>query len=305
MSSPSVLVIGAGELGTAVLDALSKHAQRQSGRLAVLLREDTLKSADPAKADRNEYLRSLGIELEAGDFINTPIPALAAVFGRYDVVIQCGGYGIPTEVQVRVTEAVLEAGVPRYFPWQFGVDYDAIGPGNSEGLFDGMLGVRQLLRSQTKTKWTIISVGMFMSYLFLPSFGIVDLEERTVRALGSWENRVTVTTVEGIGTMTAEAVYRPDGTGSQVVHIAGDTMSYGKLAELLDSSYGVTFKREVWDLPYLRQKLAERPEDLMAKYRVVFGSGTGISWDMEETLNHQRGIHLTGIREYIEENRGP
>ena len=301
MSSPSVLVVGAGELGLAVLEALAKHPQRQGGKLAVLLREDSIKSGDAEKTRRNSHIKSLGADLEAGDFISSPIPDLINVFRKYHVVIQCSGYGLPTEVQVRVTEAVIQAGVPRYIPWQFGMDYDAIGPGNSEGLFDGMLQVRGLLRSQSSTEWTIISVGLFMSYLFLASFGIVDLENKVVRALGSWETRVTVTTVGGIGTMTAEAVYRPGDDAGQVVLVGGETTSYQNLADLLDATYGVRFKREVWDVPFLKQKTGENPDDLMAKYRFVFASREGIAWDIERTLNHRRGIRLPGIREYMAE----
>lgn len=40
-------------------------------------------------------------------------------------------------------QAVLEAGVLSYFPWQFGVDYNAIGKGSSQELFDEMLRLEQ------------------------------------------------------------------------------------------------------------------------------------------------------------------
>jgi hypothetical protein len=47
----------------------------------------------------------------------------------------------------------LDAGVKRYFPWQFGVDYDVIGGGSAQDLFDEQLDVRDLLRSQDRTEW--------------------------------------------------------------------------------------------------------------------------------------------------------
>lgn len=55
------------------------------------------------------------------------------------------------------------------FPWQFGVDFEAIGRGGPLDIFDAQLDVRELLRSQDKTEWVVISTGMFMSYLFNPS----------------------------------------------------------------------------------------------------------------------------------------
>lgn len=52
-------------------------------------------------------------------------------------------------------------------------------------------------------RWTIISTGIFTSFLFEPSFGVVDLENRTVTALGKWENEVTMTSAANIGRLTA------------------------------------------------------------------------------------------------------
>jgi len=48
---------------------------------------------------------------------------------------------------------------------------------------------------------------MFISFLFEPSFGMVDLIENTVHALGSWETAVTVTTPEDIGILTPEILF--------------------------------------------------------------------------------------------------
>ncbi|KAJ9134416.1 NAD(P)-binding protein [Pleurostoma richardsiae] len=301
--APSVLVVGAGELGTAVLEALSRHSKREGGKIAVLLRSSSIASQDSAKQASNAHIRSLGVDFEAGNFVSDPVSALAATFKKYDVVVQCGGYGMPPGIQVRVTQAALEAGVPRYFPWQFGVDYDAIGKGSSQELFDEMLEVRRMLRAQSGTHWTIVSTGLFMSYLFLPDFG-VDLKRRTVRALGGWENRVTVTIPKDIGVMVAEMVYVPgENTLDRVVLIGGDTITYGQLADALDAAYGTKFERELLDVPTLRKKLAEDPGNIWLKYRNVFADGVGVAWDKEKMLNYQRNIPLTGLEKYIEENK--
>lgn len=92
----------------------------------------------------------------------------------------------------------------RYFPWQFGVDFEVIGRGSPQDLFDAQLDVRELLRAQDKTEWVIISTGMFTSFLFEPVFEVVDFENDTVNALGSLENSVTLTTPDDIGTLTAD-----------------------------------------------------------------------------------------------------
>lgn len=301
--APSVLVVGAGELGTAVLEALSKHPNRQGGNLAVLRRKETIESQDASKQQAVQHVKTLGADLEAGDFVNDPVPELVRIFKKYDVVIQCGGYGMASGTQLRVTKAALEAGVPRYFPWQFGVDYEVIGKGSSQEMFDEMLEVRKLLRAQDKTSWTIISTGLFMSFLFLPDFGVYDYKGQTVRALGSWDTCITVTQPKDIGTMVAEMVYQPEGTENRVVYIGGDTITYGQFADILDAAYSTKFERHVFDIPFLRNKLKDEPDNLWLKYQIIFGEGTGCTWPMEKTLNSQRNIKLTGVEQFIQENK--
>lgn len=85
--------------------------------------------------------------------------------------------------QLKLTRAVLEAGVSRYFPWQYGIDYDVVGGGSAQDLFDEQLEVRNLLRSSsssspTSVDWIIVSTGVFMSFLLVPEFGPVDMNNR-------------------------------------------------------------------------------------------------------------------------------
>lgn len=184
-------------------------------------------------------------------------------------------------------------------PWQFGVDYEAIGEGSAQELFDEMLQVREMLRFQSHTQWTVISTGLFMSYLFLPGFGVVELEKKVVKALGSWQNKITVTTPEDIGRLTAEMVFKPEETANRVVYIGGETISYGQLANSLDHILESSFTREEWTLQELRGKLARNPDNLWYKYQCIFGDGKGIAWDLGQTVNGQRSIKMTTVKDYI------
>jgi len=96
---------------------------------------------------------------------------LAGIFANYDTVIACSGFGFPAGTQLRVARAVLKAGsegkdgkgkgVRRYFPWQWGIDYDVVGQGSAQDLFDEQLGVRKLLRAQKEVDWVVVSTGLF------------------------------------------------------------------------------------------------------------------------------------------------
>ncbi|KAI0892850.1 NAD(P)-binding protein [Annulohypoxylon nitens] len=298
-SPPSILILGAGELGTSVLEALAAHPKRGSVKIAVLLRKSTIETQDPEKRKQNAYLESLGASLEPGDLANDDIAQLAGTFKRFHTVVSCSGFGLPAGTQVKLTRAALEAGVKRYVPWQWGIDYDVVGAGSAQDLFDEQLGVRTLLRGQQETEWVIVSTGLFMSFLFKSEFGVVDLKGRKLRALGSWEGRLSVTTARDIGRVAAEVVLDPREGERGVVYVAGDTVSYRQVAQLVKKRFGGEWAEEVWDEEFLKGKLRERPDDGMLKYTNVWAVGKGVAWDIESTVNKKRGIEMQGLESYL------
>ncbi|MFC6338243.1 aromatic alcohol reductase [Pseudomonas sp. CCM 7891] len=300
--NPSILVLGAGELGMAVLREVAVMAASSDVRVSVLLRPATLQSSAADKQKELGELRALGVELLAGDLVNDSQPTLAALFAPFDTVISCIGFAAGPGTQRKLARAAIEGGVKRFVPWQFGVDYDVIGRGSAQDLFDEQLDVRDLLRGQQNTQWIIISTGMFTSFLFEPSFAVVDLAQDTVHALGDWDTTVTVTTPEDIGRLTAQVVFADPRIANQVVYTAGDTLTYGQLADTVDAVLGRRVKRIRWSVPQLQADLAEQPEDGLRKYRVVFAQGRGVAWDLASTFNAQRQIAVTSVADWIGHN---
>ncbi|KAK6706805.1 hypothetical protein SNK03_007747 [Fusarium graminearum] len=294
----NILILGAGELGICVLEALSHHSNQQH-RVSVLVRQATLDSAAPDKRKLVQRIRALNAGTEGADVVAASVEDLAAIFKKYDVVVSCNGMGLPSGTQVKLLDAVVAAGVKRFFPWQFGMDYDIIGRGSSQDLFDEQLSVRNKLRAQENVDWTIVSTGLFMSFLFLADFGVVDLSQKIVRALGSWENEISLTTPQDIGRITADIILDPRGIARQVVYTAGDTISYGRLADLLDEHFKTAFKRELWDLELLKKQMEDEPS-VMVKYRDTFAQGRGVAWDKKGTVNVERGIEVVDVKNYLE-----
>jgi len=287
----------------AMLRSLARRAPPASGMsIAALLRASTIDSQDLAKQKDIAELRSLGIELVAGDLAAQSEESLAAVFGRFHTVISCTGFVGGSGVQRKLARAVLKAEVKRYFPWQFGVDYDVIGRGSPQDLFDEQLDVRDLLRSQDQTEWVIVSTGMFTSFLFEPSFGVVDLGRNTVNALGSWDNGVTVTTADDIGALTSEIVFAEPRIVDQIVYLAGDTVTYRQLADTVDKLLELNVHRTEWSVPDLKRELADDPDNSIKKYRAVFAEGKGVAWDKSQTFNAQRGIAACGLEDWMRAN---
>lgn len=305
LSPQSILVLGAGELGLPVLRNLARVAKRAPGsQISVLLRESTINTQIPEKKIEIDELRGLGIQMVAADLVNDSIDQLAEVFARFDTVIGCAGMIAGRETPMKLATAALRSGVKRYFPWQFGVDFEVIGRGSPQDLFDAQLDVREALRAQDKTEWVIISTGMFTSFLFEPVFEVVDFDNDTVNALGSLENSVTLTTPDDIGALTAEIVFFEPRFRNEIVYLSGDTVSYGQVANILEHALGRPFKTNVWTVPYLMDELRKDPTHHIKKYRAVFAQGRGVAWPKVGTFNEQQSMPVTTAEQWARANLG-
>jgi len=293
----SIFVLGAGELGMAVLRGLTQRGR--TSKLAVLLRSETVRSTDIQKKQIIAELREIGAELVSGDLQHDSVDELASIFQPFETVIGCTGFAAGKNAQINIAQGVLQAGVKRYVPWQFGVDYDRIGSGSAQDLFDEQLRVRELLRGQNKTEWLIISTGMFTSFLFDPAFGVVDLTQGHVRALGSWDNSVTVTAAADIGILTAAILFEEPPLRNQVVYTAGDTITYKRLAEIVTAMTGREIHKTVWTVDRLREELAQDPMNALRKYRVVFAEGIGVAWNAELSYNATRNIPVRNVEHWL------
>ncbi|ARP92598.1 aromatic alcohol reductase [Bordetella genomosp. 9] len=306
---PNVLVLGAGQLGMAVLRALAPRIQERQGSVTALVSPDTVGKTARQDAGHVTELRGMGVDVIGFD-LAADEAALITCFERYDTVLSCTGFVAGPGTQLKITRAVLAAGVRRYFPWQFGVDYDVVGRGSGQPVFDEQYEVRQLLRAQNATEWVIVSTGMFTSFLFEPAFGVVDLEGKAIHGLGSWDTKLTVTTPEDIGRLTVEILLAEPRIANQVIYVAGDTISYGELAEIVERVTGQIFEKSVWTLDQLRADLAAAPEDAMARYRAAFALGDGMWWDKSATFNARYGYETVDVERYfrsrwaMEDNRG-
>lgn len=293
-----VLVLGAGQLGMAVLRALAPRLRSMNAPVTVIVAPQMMDTPSEQDAANLAELRALGAQILGFD-LATDEAGLADIFLRFRTVVNCTGFVAGPGTQVRITRAVLAGGVKRYFPWQFGVDYDIVGRGSGQPVFDEQYEVRELLRGQADTEWVIVSTGMFTSFLFEPAFNVIDLEHQTAHGLGSWDTKVTVTTPEDVGKLTTEILLAEPRIVDQIVYVAGDTISYGHLAEVVERITGRTFEKAEWSLAKLRADLAAVPDDPMARYRAAFALGDGMWWDKSNTYNERQGLTTVGVEEYL------
>ena len=295
----NTLVIGAGELGTAVIKALYERNATVEGALSVLLRPKTNGVMDP----QAKRFQAMGVSIVRADLATETRDKLTDIFAEYTTVICCTGFVGGPGTQRKITAAVLNAGVKRYVPWQFGVDYDIVGHGSGQEVFDEQSDVRDMLRAQCITRWIIVTTGMFTTFLFEPSFGVVDLENARVHALGSWDNRLTVTTPEDIGHLTAAILAHQPSLDDRVVYVAGDTFSYAELADMVDHHLGRSADRILWSMDTLRSEAAAHPKDGMRKYHLAFARDTGVAWDKTTTFNAEQQISVTDVPNWLTQRK--
>ena len=210
------------------------------------------------------------------------------------------GFVAGSGTQPKITKAVLAAKVKRYFPWQFGVNYDVVGKGSGQPVWDEQYDVRTLLRQQNSTEWVIVSTGMFTSFLFEPEFNVVNLAAKTINALGGWDTQVTVTTPADIGRLTTAIYLHQPRIKNEVVFIAGETINYGKLAETVERMTEQTFTKNVFTLPALLDELQADPDNQMLRYRTAFARGTGVWWPMTETFNVKNNIKTESVEDWLQ-----
>lgn len=321
-----VLIIGAGDLGLPILTCLATRLPPTS-TLTVLLRPlSSATTPSDSKAAQTALLRRLAILTLHVDIATASHAALVALLAPFATVIVCTGMST-RGTHVRLAEAAAAAGVHRYVPWQFGVDYDMITEGAAGGLFDEQKAVRRVLRGQESMRWVVVSTGLFASFLFEGMFGVVEglgaaereawggeavgkRGEVVARALGGWETEVTVTATSDIGAITADIVLDEtgwaegddrEGRMGRVVYVAGETVTYGKVAEVVEKVLGREVTRELWTVPELEKRMAEDPNNVMKKYQCVFGQGVGVSWPAEKTWNAQKKIHVMGVEDWPRE----
>lgn len=292
----TTLVIGAGELGLAVISGLLERDPENAQSISVLLRPPT----DDAGERPARQLQEKGVDIVYGDLATDTVDGLAAIFAGFDTIICCTGFVGGPGTQRRITTAVLQAGAKRYVPWQFGVDYDVVGRGSGQEVFDEQSDVRDMLRGQSATQWVIVSTGMFTSFLFEPAFGLVDLEHAKVHALGSWDNRLTVTTSDDIGRLTAAILAHEPRLENEVVYVAGDTFSYSQLADMVERHLDRDVERVLWDMDQLRSEIAAHPDDGMRKYHLAFARNTGVAWDKGPTFNATQGIEVVDVPAWLD-----
>lgn len=87
---------------------------------------------------------------------------------------------------------------------------------------------------------------------------------------------------------------------NQVIYTAGDTITYGALADLVERVIERKVERRELSVQQLLANLAEKPDDNLRKHRAVFAMGRGVAWDVERTFNVIHGLPVTSAEKWAQ-----
>lgn len=134
------------------------------------------------------------------------------------------------------------------------------------------------------------STGMITSFLFHSAFGVVDVTRL----------RAKVQALADVGKFTAEIVLGDDGSlgANGPVFIGGDTLSYARVAELVEK---IT-ERSAVTVPEALEMLKKELGNVLWKFYAVSGALTGVAWDLKRTWNSRKGVHALTAEEWTREN---
>lgn len=234
MAEPLVAIAGAtGQLGEATALALRKRDVATKA----LVRPGTA-------AERTAKLREAGVvvvEVDLGD-----VAAVTRELAGVTCVVSTlqGLRDVLHDVQGGLLDAAVAAGVRRFIPSDFSLDFTKTAPGGNRNSdvrreFHARLDAAAAAGSSSSIECTSIMCGGFMDMMGGPNGPINDSWHRVIH-LGSADQLVDITTVHDIAAFTAAVAVDPRPTPRKLC-VAGDVISAKGMAEVATRVRGATY----------------------------------------------------------------
>lgn len=228
MTAPILLVGATGDLGSRVLRELV--ALRGTVRCLV-------RAGGPE--ERVARLRAAGAEVVAVDFGKVDELSQACKGGSVVVSAVSGLEDVIVGLQSRLLDAAVNAGVPRFIPSDFAIDYRRVPAGENRNLNFRDAFREVLERRQGSIRVTSILSGAFMDMLT----GVAPFILFPIRRILCWgdpDQLMDWTTIADTARYTAYAALDPE--APRYLKIAGEEISARGLAELMSELTGRPYR---------------------------------------------------------------
>jgi hypothetical protein len=223
----TIAVAGAtGNLGGRIVKALLE----KGAHMRAIVRNDTTDN------DKLEELRQKGVEIIKTDMTSTA--QLASALKGVSIVISAlqGLADVIIDTQSNLLEAAIAAGVPRFIPSDYSVDYTKLPEGENRN-FDLR---REFYNRIDKTPIEATSIfnGAFADILAY-SAPFIDLKNKSIGYWDSPDWKVDVTTMDNTAAYIANVAI--DDSTPRKLYIAGFQISPKELQELAEEVFGTSF----------------------------------------------------------------
>jgi nucleoside-diphosphate-sugar epimerase len=225
-TGPVVLAGATGRLGGLVAEELIALG----AQVRALVRPESAVGAVDA-------LRETGVETRTVDYDDVAALADGCADAVCVVSALAGTRDVIVESQARLLDAAVRAGVPRFIPSDYALDFTKTKPGRNRNLdnrrdFHGVL-------DGAPIRATSVLCGMFTDILNGPA-PLVMFDKRRVLYWGDADQRMDFTTMEDTAWFTARAALDDD--APRFLRIAGDSASARELAGIAAEVAGEPFR---------------------------------------------------------------
>ena len=227
MDGASVVVAGAtGNLGGRIARAL---LARGAG-VRALVRHGTPR-------EKFERLRGLGVSTFLVDFRNAPQLA-AGCSGASCVVSALAGLSdVIVDTQTALLDAAVSAGVARFIPSDYSIDFTKLPPGHNRNL-DLRRAFHQRL-DQAHISPVTIFCGAFAD-LLTGQMPVILFKPKRVLCWGDADQRMDFTAIDDTAAFTASAAL--DLSAPRFLRVAGDQLSASELTTVVSEVTGTPFR---------------------------------------------------------------
>ncbi len=217
---------GTGNLGERIINALldrgaEVHAVVRSG----------------SATNKTDKLERLGVTVFKVNMSSVEEVSRACMGASCVVSALAGLRDVIIDIQKTLLDAAVVAGVPRFIPSDYSLDFTKFSPGENRNLdlrreFHGYL-------DKSSISSTTIFNGAF-AHLVTDQMLLILLKQKRVLYWGNADHRMGFTTTEDTATFTANAALDP--ATPRFLHIVGDQISPRKIKEVLTEVTGKKFR---------------------------------------------------------------
>ena len=274
-TKPMVLLVGTGLLGSQIAYAILNKGAME---LRILVRPGSL--SDPAKSEKLDAFRTKGATFVEGD-IMSPASLPAAVAG-VEAVISAIGNDPASYIagQTNLLEASEQAGVKRFMPSDFTLDYHKLDYGDNFNI-DMRKQFFEVLQ-HSSVPYVSVNNGSFIEVLTSPFIDTIDVETETFKYWGTGEQPADFTAIADVAQYVAEVIADPS-LINVTLEFVGEVATFKQLREAYEAATGRTLsERYLGSINELKASIeadrtADRPafEYLGRQYLWGMESGKG------------------------------